>query len=158
MDILLIILGALCLLIGLAGCLLPALPGPPIAYLALVLLQFTDKVDFSVSLLLFWLGLVVIVQVLDYITPMLGTKYGGGSKWGSRGCMIGTLAGLFFFPPWGIIIGPFIGAVAGELLSGKNSSNALRAGFGAFMGFIVGTMMKFILCGYFIYEFLVALI
>ena len=80
MDILLIILGILCLIVGLAGCILPMIPGPPVAYAGLLLLHFTDKAQFSTTQLLLWLAAVVLVQILDYFVPMLGSKYSGGSK------------------------------------------------------------------------------
>jgi len=158
MDILLIVLGSICLLVGLIGCIVPALPGPPIAYGALILLHFTDKVQFTVTQLIIWLAVVVVVQVIDYFIPTLGTKKLGGTKWGVWGCFIGTFAGLFIFPPWGIILGPFLGAVIGELLGGKETEEALRAGFGAFLGFMVGTILKFMVCGWFIYVFISALL
>lgn len=79
MDILLIILGILCLLTGLAGCFLPIIPGPPVAYAGLLLLHFTDKAHFSTAELLIWLVIVIVMQVLDYFVPMLGSKYSGGS-------------------------------------------------------------------------------
>lgn len=137
MDIFLIILGVLCLLAGLAGCFLPVLPGPPVSYVGLLLLHFTDKIHFSTTHLILWAFLVIIVQVMDYVTPMLGTKYSGGGKWGNRGCMIGTIAGLFVFPPWGVLIGPFAGAVIGELFGGKKSAEAFKAGLGGFCRFSV---------------------
>ena len=154
MDILLIILGILCLLTGLAGCFLPVLPGPPVSYAGLLLLHFTDKIHFSTTHLIL---LVIIVQVLDYVTPMLGTKYSGGGKWGNWGCVIGTIAGLFVFPPWGVLIGPFAGAVIGELLGGKKSVEAFKAGVGAFVGFLFSVVVKVSVCGYFIYCFVAAL-
>ena len=117
MDILLIILGILCLIVGLAGCILPMIPGPPVAYAGLLLLHLTDKAQFSTTQLLLWLAAVVLVQILDYFVPMLGSKYSGGSRWGTRGCLIGTIVGLFFMP-WGIILGPFLGAFAGEIRAG----------------------------------------
>lgn len=157
MDILLIILGTVCLLVGLAGCFLPVLPGPPVSYVGLLLLHFTDKVHFSGTQLVLWALLVVIVQVLDYVTPMLGTRYSGGGKWGNWGCMAGTLAGIFIFPPWGVLIGPFAGAVIGELLGGKRSAEAFKAGLGAFIGFLLSVVVKVSLCGYFIYCFVAAL-
>ena len=83
MDILLVILGVICLLVGLAGCFLPILPGPPVAYLALWLLHFTGYAEFTVTELVVWGLLVVLAQAMDYVTPMLGTKYSGGSKWGN---------------------------------------------------------------------------
>lgn len=158
MDILLIIAGSICLLAGLAGCILPMLPGPPLAYLSLVLLHFTNKASFSIGELLSWLVLVIAIQLLDYFIPSLGVKKMGGTRWGNWGCIIGTLAGLFLFPPWGILIGPFAGAVIGELLGGQATKHALRAGFGAFLGFLLGTLLKLAVCGWFIFCFIRALV
>ena len=152
MDILLIILGALCLLGGLAGCILPMLPGPPLAYAGLLLLHFTEQVQFSTTQLVVWLIVVVVIQVLDYFVPMLGSKYTGGTRWGTRGCMAGTLVGLFFMP-WGIILGPFLGAFIGELLGGSDKKLALKSGIGSLIGFLLGTVLKCAVCGYFIYLF-----
>ena len=157
MDILLVILGVICLLVGLAGCFLPILPGPPVAYLALWLLHFTGYAEFTVTELVVWGLLVVLAQAMDYVTPMLGTKYSGGSKWGNWGCMIGTIAGLFVLPPWGVLIGPFAGAVIGELFGGKKSAEAFKAGLGAFVGFLFSVVVKVSVCGYFIYSFVAAL-
>ena len=98
LDVFLILMGILCLITGLAGCFLPVIPGPPVAYAGLLLLHFTDKVQYSATQLLLWLLIVVIVQVLDYFVPMLGSKYSGGTRWGTRGCLAGTLIGLFFMP------------------------------------------------------------
>ena len=142
MDIIWIIVGAICLLVGLAGCFLPALPGPPLSYVGMILLHLTDKVQFTATQLIVWAILVIIVQVLDYLTPLIGTKYSGGSKWGNRGCIAGTVIGIFLFPPWGIIFGPLVGAVIGELLGGKLTHEALKAGLGAFVGFLLGGNFK----------------
>lgn len=157
LDIILIILGVLCLITGLMGCILPFLPGPPVAYLGLVLLHFTDKVQYTTTQLIVWLLIVLVVQVLDYFTPMLGSKYSGGSRWGNWGCIIGTLIGLLFLP-WGVIFGPFLGAVIGELLGNKEFSQALRSGVGSLIGFLLGTFLKFVVCGYFFYQFIVGFI
>ena len=130
-----VILAAVFLFVGLLGCILPMLPGPPLAYAGMLLLHLTDKVQFTTGQLLVWLLVVVATVVLDYVTPLLGSKYSGGSKWGERGCIIGTVVGLFF-APWGIIIGPFVGAVVGDLLGDKELSQALKSGFGSFLGFL----------------------
>ena len=156
MDVVLVILAAVFLFVGLLGCILPMLPGPPLAYAGMLLLHLTDKVQFTTGQLLVWLLVVVATVVLDYVTPLLGSKYSGGSKWGERGCIIGTVVGLFF-APWGIIIGPFVGAVVGELLGDKELSQALKSGFGSFLGFLFGTVLKMGVCGYFIWQFLKAL-
>lgn len=153
MDILFIIIGILCLLTGLAGCFLPVIPGPPVAYAGLLLLHFTDKVQYSTTQLLLWLLIVLVLQVLDYFIPMLGSKYSGGTS----GCFVGTIIGLFFMP-WGIVLGPFLGAFIGELFGGKEPGRALKSGLGSLLGFLLGTVLKCVLCGYFVWEFVSALV
>lgn len=157
-DIILITLGGICLIIGLLGCIIPMIPGPPVSYAGLLLLHITDKVEFSASQLLFWLLLVVVVQVLDYFTPIIGSKYSGGTKWGSWGCLIGSIIGIVFFSPWGIIIGPFGGAFIGELLGDRSAKDALKSGIGALMGFLIGTVFKVVICGYFVWCFVKAIV
>lgn len=111
--------------------------------------------QFTPTQLIVWAVLVLIVQLLDYIIPMLGSKYAGGTKWGNWGCIVGTVIGLFF-PPWGILAGPFVGAVAGELLGDKDLKHALKSGLGSLAGFLFGTAVKLVLCGYFIWQFIAA--
>ena len=151
MDILLIVFAFLLLVAGIAGCVLPLLPGPPLAYAGMLLLHLTDKVHFTTPQLIIWLVVVIVLQVVDYITPLLGSKYSGGTSFGNRGCMAGTLLGLFFMP-WGVIVGPFIGAVVGEMLGGQDLSHAIRAGIGALLGFLFGTLLKVIVCFYFLVQ------
>jgi len=158
-DIILITSGIICLLLGIIGSILPALPGPPLSYIGLILLHLTDKVQFSTRQLLFWFVLVLITLVADYLLPVLGVKRWNGSKWGNICCIAGTIIGVFVFPPWGIIVGPFLGAFLGELLiAQKETSAALKAGFGAFLGFLMGTVLKLTVCGIFVYHFIKALI
>ena len=155
MDILLIILGVICLITAILGTVLPVLPGPPIAYVGMILFHLTGRIQFTPTQLIVWAVLVVLVQVLDYVIPMLGSKYAGGTKWGSWGCVIGTVVGLFF-SPWGIVLGPFLGAVAGELLGDKDLKYALKSGLGSLLGFLFGIIVKLMLCGYFIWQFIAA--
>jgi uncharacterized protein YqgC (DUF456 family) len=144
MDILLIIMGSILIISGLLGCFLPILPGPPLSYFALILLQFTSKKPFTTNELAVLAMATIIVTALDYFVPIWGTKKFGGSKYGVWGSTIGLIAGMFLFPPFGIIIGPFIGALIGELVAGKNSQFALKSAFGSFIGFITGTFLKLI--------------
>ena len=144
------------MILGIAGCLLPILPGPPLSYLGLIAIHLTSKIDFSSKFLISWGIIVIVVSILDYVIPIWGTKFFGGSKYGVWGSMVGLLAGLFI-PPIGIIIGPFIGAVAGEMLAG-NKQNALKAGFGSFIGFIAGTVVKMLVSLIMLYYFIAALI
>lgn len=157
MEIFVIILSFLMLLGGLAGCVLPVLPGVTLSFAGLLLLHLLGPVSFSYYQLGGWLLLVVLLQVLDYVTPMLGSKYGGGTAYGNRGCLAGTIVGLFFMP-WGIIAGPFIGAVVGELLGGSEFHRALCAGIGSLLGFVLGTLLKVLVCIYFMVECINALV
>lgn len=159
MDYILIFFGALFIISGILGCILPILPGPPLSYGGLLLLHFTEKYQFSTNFLIAWAVITVIVYLLDYLIPMWGTKRFGGSKQGIWGSMIGLLIGMFVFPPIGIIIGPFVGAVVGELSSGKHSKEAFRSGLGSFIGLLLGTLLKLIASGmmtwYFIAEMII---
>jgi uncharacterized protein YqgC (DUF456 family) len=147
MDIILISLGIILTITGILGCILPFMPGPPLNYAAILLLHFTSGFQFSNRFLIIWAIVTVAVVVLDYIIPVWGTKKFGGSKQGVWGSVIGLIAGMFFFPPFGIIIGPFAGAVVGELIAGNNSKDALKSGFGSFVGFVTGTLLKLIVSG-----------
>ena len=150
LDYLLLILAILVLFTGFLGCLLPILPGPPLSFVAVIIVHFTRFADFTPNELIFLGLLAAVVQVLDFIVPAWGTKKFGGSRMGTWGAIIGLIAGLFFLPAFGpfgiftILGGPFLGAYVGEKLEGKNSEKALRAAFGSFIGFLAGTMMKLV--------------
>jgi len=130
------------MLLGLLGCVLPVIPGPPISFVGLLLLHFTKYADFSAEFLILWGTVAIVVTVLDYIVPIWGTKKFGGTRAGMWGAGIGLVAGIFFFPPIGIIIGPFAGAVIGEAIKGKEAREAFKAGFGSFLGLLVGIALK----------------
>ncbi len=150
MDYLLLVLSVIIMLLGFIGCLLPALPGPPLSFVGVLLIHFTKFADFTAGELLFLGLLALIVQILDYFVPAWGTRKFGGSKYGAWGSILGLIAGLFFLPaigPFGIITilgGPFVGALIGEKIAGKDSNSALRAAFGSFIGFLAGTFMKLV--------------
>ena len=146
MDIVLLVLAFFMMLIGLIGCIVPGLPGTPIAYIGLWIAQATEKIHFSWQFLLIWGVVVVIISVLDYVVPAWGTKHYGGTKWGVWGSTIGVFVGLFF-GAMGVIFGPLVGAVIGELISGKQLNDALKAGWGSFVGILFGTILKLIACG-----------
>ena len=146
MDILLLVIAFILMLIGIIGCIVPGLPGTPIAYAGLWIAQATERVDFSWQFLLVWGIVTVVISALDYIVPAWGTKRYGGTKWGVWGSTIGVFVGLFA-GPWGVILGPLAGAVIGELLGGKAAQEALRAGWGSFIGILFGTILKLIACG-----------
>jgi uncharacterized protein YqgC (DUF456 family) len=150
MEITLAVLGALLVLIGFLGSVLPILPGPPISWAGLLLLKWTSYADDrgaayenTLWILLFF---VILVTILDYVVPIMGTKKFGGSKRGVWGATIGVVVGLFF-GPLGIIIGPFLGAYIGEISTGKREKDALRAAWGSFVGFMLGVGLKLMVCG-----------
>lgn len=148
MAIALIILGLLCALIGLVGCIFPVIPGPPLSFLSLILLSFAKNWEpFSSTFLIIMAGLAVLVTILDYVVPVVGAKKYGASKWGVWISMIGMFIGLLFFPPWGMLIGAFIGALAGELVAGKQGRKSLRAAWGVFVGNVVSIGFKLAYCG-----------
>ena len=153
-DWLLIAFAIILLLLGFLGCILPILPGPPLSFGGLLILHFTDFGEFSFEFLLFMGFLAIGVTVLDYIVPIWGTKKLGGSKYGIWGATIGLVVGLFFFPPIGIIIGPFFGALFGELLRDNNLNKAFIAALGSLVGFLLGIGMKLFVSGVITYHFI----
>lgn len=157
MDIALYIIAGLCLVVGTIGCVLPGLPGVPLAFLALIFMHITDKYQYSWQFLVIWLAVVVVISILDFVIPAWGTKKFGGTKAGAWGATIGVVVGLFL-GPWGIILGPFAGAVIGELVANRKDTNPLKAGFGSFLGILSGTVLKLICCGMMIYYYLKTLV
>ena len=128
--------------VGCVGCIVPVLPGVALAYAGYLCLYFCSYSEISVAWLVVFGVLTLIVSVLDYLLPSYMTKKFGGSKAGERGAMAGVLGG-FLFGPIGIIVGPFVGAVLGELIfDNSDKQRALRSGFGSFLSFFVGTGIK----------------
>lgn len=145
METALVIVSFLFLLAGLLGSILPALPGPPLSYAGLLLLQWSGRGNFSPAFLVIWAVITAVVTVADNVFPALLTKRFGGSRLAVIGSVLGLLAGTIFFAPAGLIIGPFLGAFAGELIHNRASgSKALKAALGAFLAFLLGTGAKLV--------------
>lgn len=153
METIWIILGGAFILTGFISSFLPVLPGPPLGYVGLLLLQFTEPAPFTIQFLVIWALIVIVIMILDNVIPAWGTKKFGGSPYGVWGSIIGLVVGIFFFPPLGMIVGPLIGAFVGELIAGKTSDRALRSAMGSFAGFLAGTLIKVIACGVMGYYF-----
>ncbi len=143
MEVILIILGVLLIIIGFVGCFVPGIPGPPLAYISLLLLQVGESAPFTVKFLVTMAVIVLGVFALDYLIPAFGAKKFGGSKYGIAGAFAGVIAGLFFFPPFGFIIFPFLGALIGELVYAENTKGAFKAAVGTLAGILFGTVLKF---------------
>jgi len=140
-DYLLLITGLILIVLGIIGCLVPVLPGPPLSYLALIMLHFSRFGQFSGTTLIILGAIALAVTILDYIVPVWGTRKFGGSKYGTRGATVGLVIGLFL-GPLGIIIGPLIGAFIGEMIFKDDLNYALKAGFGSLLGFLTGIGLK----------------
>ena len=145
-----IILGIVLIIIGIIGSLLPLIPGPPIAYVGLLIQQLRPGDPFTVKFLVIWAIIVVVIAVLDYLIPIWGTKKFGGTKYGAWGCTLGFIA-AFWMGPWGIIIGPFVGAFVGEMIASPDSRKAFKSALGSFVGFLLGSFLKIVACGMMLY-------
>lgn len=143
--ILIDIIAIIVALIGIIGCIIPALPGPPLTYCSLLLLYLFDNPDYHITgkFLIIWIAIVIVVSILDYVVQPYFTKLTGGSQLAVRYSVAGMLAGMIFFPPFGIILGAFLGALIAELwVNKKPLGTSLAAAFGSFLGFLFGTGLK----------------
>lgn len=145
MDLLYIILAFICAFVGIIGSVVPVLPGPPLSYVALVLLYFCDNAEVSVPLLVVMGILMSVITIFDYMAPAWMTKLKGGSKSASNGALVGILIGLFL-GPWGVILGPFIGAFIGELMAESSKGKAFNVALMSFYAFLLTSGVKLIYC------------
>ncbi len=153
-----VIIGSILVLCGLAGCFLPVLPGPPLSFGAVLLLGLAMRgaAPLSVTLLAVLGVVTLVVSVVDYVVPLIGARQFGASRWGMWGALIGLVAGLVLFPPFGLIIGALLGAVLGELAGGKDARAALRAGAGVFAGCVLSLVLKLTAWAVMTYYFIAA--
>jgi uncharacterized protein YqgC (DUF456 family) len=153
MDIFLLIIGLAFVLIGIVGSVLPVIPGPPIGWVGVLLLYLTKAVPMDYWAIGITLFLAILVSILDYIIPALGTKKFGGTKYGMWGTTIGLVIGFFIPIPLGFLIGSVIGAFIGEMLyDSKDTNRATKAAVGSFIGFVGSTFLKLVLTfGYLIW-------
>ncbi|MCC9072065.1 DUF456 domain-containing protein [Flavobacterium sp. F-65] len=147
MDSLLLLLGFICMIIGILGSFLPVLPGISLSWIGLLLLYLTKAVPMNYWILGITLAITIVISILNYIIPAKGTKKFGGSNYGVWGTNIGLVVGIFAPIPLGFIIGPFVGAFIGELIYDKKDHNrALKAATGSFIGFLASSFINFMLC------------
>lgn len=145
MDAGLITLACLILLIlGLVGTILPILPGLLLSICGLLIYKFGTDAPLSMVYIWIFVALTAISTVLNYLIPAKTNRKYGGTRWGSVGSIIGTLVGLFFFPPFGFFIGMILGVFVGELLhDSKDKKKAINSVKGAVIGFIFGAGFNF---------------
>tara|TARA_B100000902_G_scaffold31066_1_gene37210 strand:- start:15082 stop:15564 length:483 start_codon:yes stop_codon:yes gene_type:complete len=152
---LMLVLVAFILLIGLIGCIIPIIPGPPISFLGFLLLNFFTSYNFSKNTIWILAFIVIIITFLDYWIQVYGVKRFGGGQKAINGTIIGLLIGIFFFPPFGVIIGPFTGALAGAIMEEKNDARRVVViALGALVGFLSGTLLKLSYSIYIIFMFI----
>ena len=157
LDIFLAVVGAVLIIVGFAGTIVPVLPGAPLSWIGLLVAFFSEYTKISVVALVITGVIAVVVSIVDNIFPVVFTKQSGGSKEGTWGSTIGLIIG-FFIGPIGIILGPFCGAYIGELIhDSSDNSRAIKAAFGSFKGFILGTGLKMIACAVFLWIYIISL-
>lgn len=141
-EVLWYLLAALLILVGLAGTVLPALPGVPLVFCGMLLAAWADGFAHVGTWTLLVLGLLTLLALLlDFLAGLLGAKRFGASRQAIAGALLGTLVGFFFGIP-GLLLGPFLGAVLGELAAGTDLRRATGVGFGTWVGFLAGTAAK----------------
>jgi len=147
MDIALLAIGFCCMILGILGSFLPVLPGPGLSWLGILLLYCTSAVPMNYWMLGVTLVVTIVISILDYTIPAQGTKRFGGSSYGIWGTNIGLVVGIFAPVPFGFLIGPFVGAFVGEMIyNSTDHKRALKAATGSFIGFLVSSFMKFVIC------------
>jgi uncharacterized protein YqgC (DUF456 family) len=150
------IAGILLVLVGFAGLLLPAIPGPPLLFLGLLTMAWAEDFQYVGFWMLAVLALMtVLAYFIDFAATAFGAKRFGSTPRAAIGAAVGTLIGLFFGLP-GILLGPFLGAVAGELSSRRPLGDAGRAGIGATVGLAIGAAVKIALAFAMVGLFIVA--
>jgi hypothetical protein len=163
MNTLIIILAVLAGIIGIIGSVVPALPGPPLSWIGLLILYLWgsgtngDGEPMTLKFLAIWLGITIVVTILDYFVPAYFTRLTGGSKLAGRGAIAGLIVGMIF-PPVGIILGTLLGAFLAEFLFDRKSGvDSAKSAFGALLGFLFGTGIKLIASGIMMYYIIVYL-
>jgi len=152
------LLTAICsilMVVGLIGVVVPFLPGVPLAWLGIFIYALVtgfEKISIAATVTFF--VVMVFTLSLDFLAPMLGARKYQASKWGVIGVFIGFIAGTLILGIWGVVLGPFAGAMAGELIAKRQPERALKSAIGAVLGFLAGTLFKItvvlIMIGFFI--------
>ena len=144
LDVTMLIVGGFAIAAGIAGCFIPVIPGPVVAFCGLLCMAPTCKSPSMAALVAFGVA-TAVVTALDYVVPAIGAKKFNCSRLGVWGCTIGAVVGVFFFP-LGLLLGPFLGAVVGELLAKKSVGAAALGGLGALLGVLSGVVIKLVAC------------
>ena len=159
MNTFLIILTIVVILIGLAGCVIPVIPGISLAFVAILLYSWYDGFTHIGAAHLIFLALLTVFSLgSDYLLIALSSRYAGSSKYSAIGAVVGALVGFFIFPPLGIIIFCLLGAYATEFYFARDSGKALKAAFGSAVGLFSGIVFKLILGLYMLIFFIISVV
>tara|TARA_B100001175_G_scaffold312271_1_gene317973 strand:+ start:133 stop:735 length:603 start_codon:yes stop_codon:yes gene_type:complete len=151
MDIFYLSVSFLLIIIGLVGCFIPIIPGPITGWFGFLFLNQIEQIKLSTLFLVLTFIIAFIVFIIDNIIPVIGAKVFGGSKKGIIGAGLGLIIGIIFLGPFGLIVGPFLGALFGELINGRNNLfHSFKAAFGAILGLISGVFLKLTVSGTFL--------
>ncbi|MDG2492765.1 MAG: DUF456 domain-containing protein [Flavobacteriaceae bacterium] len=153
MEVLIIIGSVFLIFLGILGSFLPILPGPLTSWLGLLLIHQHPNIKENPTFIWITFAVALIVFLLDYFIPAIGTKKFGGTKNGACGASIGLVLGLISPVPFGVIIGPFLGAYFGELLLDSNQKKALKSALGSLIGFLGGVFIKLFVSVVYLYYF-----
>jgi uncharacterized protein YqgC (DUF456 family) len=152
MEIVILIGISILLLLGIIGCFIPIIPGPPISYSGLLVFHFLSSYSTKENVLWSMAFVVIAVTIFDLWVQIYSVKKFGGTKKAVNGSIIGLIVGILFLPPFGIIIGSFLGAFIGARMEENSDRNkAIKIALGALVGFFAGTMLKLSVSVYIIY-------
>ena len=144
-DLILLFVGVILCMVGIAGSFMPLIPGPLTSWFGIFVLNLTSAVDFNLYFVIITLIVAVLISAFDYIIPIVGVKKLGGSKGGLIGASIGLVIGLIILGPFGILFGPFLGAITGEMINKKNLIDTIKPALGSLLGVLIGSGIKFCL-------------
>ena len=154
MDLLIIVVAGIFILLGIIGSFLPIIPGPITSWLGIFFLSFATSISFESNFLIFSFCIALLIFLFDNFIPVLAAKKFGGGKGSVIGSTIGLIIGIFFFGPFGILLGPLFGAFIGELIVNfNNKKGAFRAAIGTLIGFFTGMFLKLIIGIAFAYNY-----
>lgn len=147
-EIIALMLGIIVIIAGFIGCIVPVIPGPLLSFVSLILISIAGGFEIFNPVVLIILGIAAgLAQFLDNLFPVLASKKAGAGKAGIWGSVIGMIVGMIFFPPLGVIIGAFLGALAGELIFNRDNDEPFKAALGVFKGTLFGILLKLTVCG-----------
>ncbi len=158
-NVLLLIVVFLLILVGIAGTIVPLIPGIPLIFISIAAYGWYEGFQQVTPKYLVIIGAVTVLSVIiDYLSTAIGAKYAGSSKKGIWGAFIGTFVGAFFFPPLGILIGPWLGAFIGEYIELQDVGKAAKTGFGTVLGLFSGIIFNLILALIILISFIIVII